>query len=72
MASLLDLIDLKDTKSCKVKIRGKEAELVHLRIENKKYFAILAGGYSVEIDKLTFDDLGIKLGEHLKKHILNK
>ena len=70
MASLLDLIDLKDTKSCKVKIKNKEVDLVHLNINNLKYYAIIAGGRSIEIDKPTFNDLNIKLGEHLKKHIM--
>ena len=42
--SLFDLIDLKDTKSCKVKIYGKEVELVHLKFESigdKKYYLVL-------------------------------
>jgi hypothetical protein len=72
MATLLDLIDLKETKSCKVKINGKEVELVHLRKEQGKYLAMVAGGRLIEVDKSTFDDLDAKLEYHLKTHILCK
>lgn len=72
MATLFDLIDLKETKSCKVKINGREVELVHLRKEKGKYFAMIAGGHLIEVDKDTFDSLDSKLEEHLRKHILCK
>jgi hypothetical protein len=72
MATLFDLIDLKETKSCKVKINGKEVELVHLKKEKGKYLAMIAGGRLIEVDKDTFDNLDSKLEEHLRKHILCK
>ena len=70
MASLLDLIDLKDTKTCVLKINNKKVDLVHLRKEQNKFFAVIAGGKNIEITNDMFQNLSEQLGEHLQKHIM--
>jgi len=72
MASLLDLIDLKDTKNCKVKINNQNVNLVHLHIVNKECFAIIEGGRKIKVTQDVFEELSNKLETHLKTHILKK
>ena len=72
--SLLDLIDLKDSKACLVRFNGKEIDLVGFRKKGDKIYAIPAGqskkGY--EIDQITYEKLDKELDDHFKKHLFIK
>lgn len=72
--SLFDRIDMDVDKArkCKVKIQGRDAELVALHKDGDRIFAVLAGGRKVEIDNETLKEFDKKLEEHLIKHIYNK
>jgi hypothetical protein len=70
--SLFDLIDLKETKNCRVRINGAELDIVHLRIEGDKRYAMIAGGKLVEVSKEIFAILDERLEEHLRKFIFQR
>ena len=70
--TLLDLIDLKEQKQCKVKINGKEYFVVCLVRKQGKQYAMISGGYLIEITTEQFDYLSVALEEHLRKHVFGK
>lgn len=70
--TLLDLIDLKEQKQYKGKINGKEYLIVCLVTKNNKQFAMIAGGYLLEITNEQFNYFNLELEKHLKKHIFRK
>lgn len=66
------LIDLKEINDCKIKIKGSEYFVTCLYTKESKRYAMIQGGYLVEIDEDTFNNLNIILEEHYKNHIYKK
>lgn len=67
--TLGDLIDLNvDIHACKVKINGKNQNLVALTTNpNGKKFAQIEGGWYIEISEERYHELVPILREHIKK-----
>jgi len=72
MASLLDLVDLKIPKNCRVRFDDKEIDLIAFKKTENKIYAIAAGGSRYEINQETYQLLDKKLDEHLRKFFYNK
>ena len=58
--------------TCRLKVNGKEEDVVHLVIQDKKYFAMIAGGFLVEVDSDTFTQLQATLRAHFFRNSLRK
>lgn len=65
----LDLIDIKEMNPCKVKINGKDDELVAFIIKNGgRYYAQVTCGWDIEISEDEYNRLRPILEEHLRKY----
>lgn len=70
---LMDLIDLKQPNSCRVKIEGTEYCVTNLYTNSSgKKYVMLQGGYALNVSATDFERVGLILEEHLKKHILHR
>lgn len=66
--TLLDLIDLKEPKHLKLKVNGKDMEVVHLTRQDGKLYVMVAGGKLVEVNQETFDTLKVQLQNFFRNH----
>lgn len=69
--NLLDLIDLKQVKQCKVNLRGYKDVIItsFIKHQDGSHSVMLAGGQIVPITKEEYDRLDPILDEHLKMHM---
>ena len=69
---ILDLTDLQEVKECRLKVKGTEYNVVHLIKEKNNYYAMIAGGYLVEVNQKVFGQLQKLLQEHFGKVVKKK
>lgn len=70
--TVMSYIDLKDIHECRVRLNGVEYNVVSLLRKDEKHYAMLAGGYYVEVGQETYEKLSQALREHFKKHVIKK
>lgn len=58
--------------TCRIKVNGREEDVVHLVLQDNKYFAMIAGGYLVEVGRDTFSELQATLRAHFYRRSLKK